>query len=245
MAPVYICNWAVVVPMANEEVEFAPFIRELQKVLDQLCSGSVYLVIDRVSKDKTYDLCLQLSKNDSRFTTIWAEENRNIVDAYLRGFREAYQNGHKLIIEMDAGMSHDPWSIPMFLRVLSEGYECAFGSRFIDGGAMDGPMNRRLLSRGGTFLANKLLGTHFHDMTSGFQGFHANIVSKLLRYQLLSKAHFYQTEVRYLLRKHRYAEIPIHYKAPSPRVSSRAITNSIFTLIHYFILRITGRSSSL
>jgi dolichol-phosphate mannosyltransferase len=77
-----------------------------------------------------------------------------------------------------------------------------------------------------------------HDMTSGFQGFHADIVEKFVAYGLLSKAHFYQTELRYLLRESRYAEIPIHYRAPSPSVSKKAIYNSFDVLFHYFFLRL-------
>ena len=100
---------------------------------------------------------------------------------------------------------------------------------------------RRTLSKVGTILSNILLGTRMYDMTSGFQGFHASVVADLLNYQLLSKAHFYQTEVRYLLRKKRFAEIPIHYQAPSPSVSKRAISNSISVLKHYFIQRLFSK----
>lgn len=239
----YECNWAIVVPMANEENDFGIFVSELAAILDKLKSGRVYFVVDTVSKDRTLQLCEQLSQSDRRFTTVWAPENRNVVDAYLRGFREAYENGHEIIIEMDAGMSHDPKAIPMFLRVLNEGNECAFGSRFINGGSMaDSPLKRRLLSRGGTLLANCLLGTHLYDMTSGYQGFHAHVIAKLLDYRLLSTAHFYQTEVRYLLRKFRFAEIPIHYQAPSPRVSKNAIRNALNVLRYYFMRRITGNA---
>ena len=62
-------------------------------------------------------------------------------------------------------------------------------------------------------------------MTSGYQGFHANIVEKFLDYNLLSKDHFYQTELRYLLRKTRYAEIAIRYSATSPSVTTKAVHN--------------------
>ena len=234
-------NWAVVVPMANEEAEFHEFVVEMQKVLDRLGSGTVYFVIDQISKDRTLELCQSLSWQDKRFITIWAPENRNVVDAYLRGYREAYQNGHDYIIEMDAGLSHDPRALPMFIRVLNEGNECAFGSRFINGGSMtDSSLKRRLLSKGGTALSNLLLGTSLFDMTSGYQGFHSSVVGKLLNYKLLSTAHFYQTEVRYLLRNYRYAEVPIHYKAPSPRVSRNAISNALKVLLHYFSKRIKG-----
>jgi dolichol-phosphate mannosyltransferase len=236
-------NWALVIPMANEEPDFAPFHEATLAVLNQLQSGTVYFVVDKVSKDRTLELCRAVSANDSRFVTVWAPENRNIADAYLRGLREAFERGHKLIIEMDAGLSHDPRAIPMFLRVLNEGNECALGSRYINGGSNVGsPLKRKFYSKAGTILAKILLGARLKDMTSGFQGYHASIVEKLLQTPLRSTAHFYQTEVRYLLRKHKIMEVPIHYRAPSPRVSPKALRNAISTLLHYAWLRFTFRA---
>lgn len=236
-------NWCAVVPMANEETDFAEFIRVFSATLDYIGNGTVYFVVDTVSKDRTRALCESLSATDPRFRTIWAPENRNLVDAYLRGFREAVGAGHDFIIEMDAGMSHDPRAIPMFLRVLCEGNECAFGSRYINGGSMsDSPFTRRVLSKGGTIAAQLLLGSRLSDMTSGFQGFHRSILERLLAQPLLSKAHFYQTEVRYLLRRQRIIEVPIHYRAPSPRVSQSAIKNSIEVLGYYARRRLQGKA---
>ncbi len=233
------------VPVANEEADFADFIRVFSGVLDFVGSGRVYLVVDTVSKDRTLELCTALSKMDARYVMIWAPENRNVVDAYMRGFREALANGHDYIIEIDAGLSHDPRAIPMFLRVLTEGNECAFGSRYMNGGSMsDSPLGRRILSKGGTLAAQWLLGARMADMTSGFQGFHRDILARLAAYPLLSRAHFYQTEVRHLLRKTRWMEVPIHYRAPSPRVSKNAIRNSIDVLFHYFRKRLAGQSPS-
>lgn len=238
--------FAVIVPMANEEDEFRPFISSLQKSLDNLEGGRAYLIVDTVSKDQTHDLCKKLSSQDERFITVWAPENKNVVDAYLRGYKEALKDGSDIIIEMDAGLSHDPRALPMFLRVLNEGNECAFGSRFINGGSIfDSNWQRTFLSRVGTLLANLLLGTNMYDMTSGFQGFHAHIVRQFINYPLLSKAHFYQTELRYLLRNSRYAEIPIHYRAPSPSVSKEAIANSLSVLWHYFLRRLRGKATSI
>jgi dolichol-phosphate mannosyltransferase len=239
-------SWALVVPMANEESDFYPFITALQSALKNLPGGNVFLVVDNVSKDKTLELCEQLSEQDSQFKTVWAPENRNVVDAYLKGYKEALQTDATYIIEMDAGMSHDPATLKKFLELLSGDFECVYGSRFIEGGSMgDSPANRQSLSKTGTVLANFLLGTKLHDMTSGYQGFHRSVVKLFTEYHLKSKAHFYQTEIRYLLRKHKGVEIPIHYKAPSPRVSKKAIVNSIETLLYYFWRRITFRSVSL
>lgn len=239
-------DWALIVPLANEEAEFEQFIAALRAVLDRLNSGTVYLVVDNVSKDRTLELSRALEQDDPRFKAVWAPENRNVVDAYIRGYREAYRNGHELIIEMDAGLSHDPRALPMFLRVLNEGNECAFGSRFINGGSItESNYRRTVLSKVGTILSNVLLGSRMYDMTSGYQGFHREVVGRFLAYPLLSKAHFYQTELRYLLRYTRYAEIPIHYKAPSPSVSPNAIGDSLRVLLHYFKLRLLFRAPRL
>jgi dolichol-phosphate mannosyltransferase len=236
-------NFAVIIPMANESEDFLPLKRALIQVLDKLNCGMVYFIIDKVTEDNTLELCNSLSKIDSRFITVWAPENKNVVDAYLRGYTEAVKNKHEFIIEMDAGLSHDPKALPMFLRVLNEGNECAFGSRFINGGSIcDSTWRRTFLSKFGTVLSTIFLGTKMYDMTSGFQGFHISIVEKFVDYGLLSKAHFYQTELRYLLRKTRYAEIPIHYRAPSPSVSKKSILDSIKVLFHYFILRLKFKS---
>lgn len=233
-------------PLANEEPDFAEFARVFTNVLDQMKSGIVYLVVDNVSKDRTLDLCRELSVKDPRFVAIWAPENRSIVDAYMRGLREGLERGHDIIIEMDAGLSHDPRALPMFLRVLTEGNECAFGSRYINGGSMaDSPFFRRFLSKGGTIAAKVLLGAKLSDMTSGYQGFRRDVLERLIKYPLRSRAHFYQTEVRHLLRHSRLMEVPIHYRAPSPRVSNKAIRNSIDVLLYYFFKRLTGQSPSI
>ncbi|HEX8547917.1 MAG TPA: glycosyltransferase, partial [Cytophagaceae bacterium] len=144
-------NWAVIIPMANESKDFPEFSEAIVKVLDRLTGGTVYFIVDNATKDNTFELCQELEGKDNRFKAVWAPENKNVVDAYMRGYREAYNNGHDLIIEMDAGLSHDPRALAMFLRVLNEGNTCAFGSRFINGGSMgDSPWNRRNLSKTGT-----------------------------------------------------------------------------------------------
>jgi dolichol-phosphate mannosyltransferase len=241
--PIYPNNWAAVIPLANEENELPELAEALRLVMNAVEGGTVYFIVDRVSKDRTLECCQKLEEADPRFKTRWIPENRNVVDAYINGFREALKDGHEFIIEMDGGMSHDPKAIPAFLRCLNEGNDCAFGSRYINGGSMvDSPFKRRLLSKGGSILARVLLGAKLADMTSGYQAFRRSILLDVVDYPLLSRAHFYQTELRHLLRRQKLIEVPIHYRAPSPRVSKGAIRNSVSVLIHYFLLRLLGRS---
>lgn len=212
-------------------------------MLNQLGCGQIYFVVDKASMDRTLQLCQHISSMDTRFITIWAPETRNVVEAYICGYKVAAEAEHDYIIEMDAGLSHDPKEIPVFLSLLNKKYDCVFGSRFIAGGTIvDSTWKRTFLSKAGTLLSNLLLGTQMHDMTSGFQGFSLQTVKKILNYNLLSQAHFYQTEVRYLLRKTRFIEVPIQYRTPSPRVSKKAILNSIYVLFYYTFKRVVFKA---
>jgi dolichol-phosphate mannosyltransferase len=231
-------DFAVIVPMADEESSFAGFISCLKTVLDKIGGGVVYLITDTASRDNTPELCRSLAETDRRFVSVHAPENRNVVDAYLCGYRHALSYGHSLIIEMDAGMSHDPCIIPRFLELLDNGYECVFGSRFVKGGRIINPdLKRFFISRTGTLMANTLLGTCMADMTSGFQGFKRHVVEDLLKLDFRSKAHFFQTEVRYFLRNRKYIEIPITYTSPSSRISAWSLCNSVGVLWYYFMKR--------
>lgn len=227
-------HFAICIPMANEERDFDSFVAPLKKALSDFPNVTVYLVVDNASQDRTPELCEALGREDARFRYVWAPENRNVVDAYLRGFREAMKERPDFILEMDGGGSHDPRVIPAFVRAMTEGNECAFGSRYINGGSMVGsPFKRRFLSKFGSFLARVLLGCPMKDVTSGYEAFSYEVMEKILAYPLRSKAHFYQTELRYLCRHRNWIEVPIHYTAPSPRVSSKALQNARKCLIYY------------
>ena len=239
-------NFALVLPLANEENDFQPFFGDLAAALKPFPDARAYLVLDQVSKDRTMELCHELGQQNQQFITIFEPRNRNVVDAYIRGYREALAHGHDFIIEMDAGYSHDPAALPLFLAAFADGMSCVFGSRFISGGTMQhASVKRKFLSKGGTLLANLLLGTNLKDMTSGYQGFTKEVVARFAWYPLRSQAHFYQTELRYLLRKYKYREIPISYKTPSPSVRAGSVTNSLATLLYYFVRRASGNSLSL
>lgn len=239
-------TFAICIPMANEQDSFQSFIDSLTRVIDDYPGSSVYLVVDKASTDATPELCRQLQEKDSRYHYVWAPENKNVVDAYLRGFREAMKGKPEFIIEMDGGGSHDPRSIHAFVRAMTEGHECAFGSRYINGGSMVGsPFNRRFLSKFGSFVARTLLSCPMKDATSGYEAFSYDVMEKILAYPLRSSAHFYQTELRYLLRNRNWIEVPIHYTSPSPRVSKRALKNARQCLIYYTFKHLFGKQISI
>jgi len=100
---------------------------------------------------------------------------------------------------------------------------------------------RFVLSRGGTLLANALLGTKLSDMTSGFEGFHRHIVKELLDHKFRSTAHFFQTELRISCAQRSSPRSLFIIKRRPPRFHAGTIRNSIGVLLYYFLRRMARR----
>lgn len=161
---------------------------------------------------------------------VWAPENRCVVDAYFRGYREAYETGAEWILEMDGGLSHLPEEIPRFIAAMESGVDFAGGSRFIKGGQFNGRLSRRTVSFLGTWLANMFLDTKMFDMTSGFECFNRKAMQSVLEHGVRSQAHFFQTEIRYLMHRLNWVEVPITYSCPSKSVGKNSLLDAFKSL---------------
>ena len=218
----------VVVPLANEEATIDEFVG---RVLAQLGpQDRLFCVVDNASRDGTRAKVADWSARDRRVRLVWAPENRCVVDAYFRGYRAALDAGCRWVLEMDGGLSHLPEQIPQFVRAMQAGHDYAGGCRFMRGGSYVGPWSRYLLSRGGGLLANLVLGTQMRDMTSGFECFSRPALEALLRRGVRSRAHFFQTEIKALMHRLKWVEVPIHYRNPSKRVGSASVREALRNL---------------
>ena len=214
--------------MANEGDDAVRFVQEVLRRCEGFRRTAFFAVLDRATTDNTRALLDALAATEPRLKVVWAPENCCVVDAYIRGYREALAWGSDWILEMDAGFSHDPDDLAKFFAAKSEGCNCVFGSRFLPESRLSnvGP-KRYLVSRGGTLLTNLLIGTRQTDMTSGFQLFSRPALEMILQRGIQSRAHFFQTEIKVFCRNLRWVEVPIHYSSPSPRLKASAITESV------------------
>lgn len=233
----------VVCPMANERDTAVRFAEEVLETCAPFGfeSATFYAVLDRVSRDGTLELLRDLEKRRADFRVVWAPENRSVVDAYLRGYREALDAGCDWVLEIDGGYSHQPSDIPRLFGKMLEGYDCVFGSRFCAGGRItDSSFKRRVISRGGTLLANALLGTKLYDMTSGFELFSRAALQHVLERGVRSRGHFFQTEIKAHCHAFRIAEVPIHYRAASASVNNTVLKDAFRNLWRLFRARLSG-----
>jgi dolichol-phosphate mannosyltransferase len=238
----------IVCPMANEGTDAPRFVEAVLRQCEgfrqtQFKEVQFFAILDHATKDNTLELLRELATREPRLTVVWAPENRCVVDAYIRGYREALAAGHDWILEIDAGFSHQPEDIPKFFAAMQQGYDCVFGSRFMKGGRMsDRSWKRYGVSLGGTLLTNLLVGTSQTDMTSGFELFSRATLEMVLRKGIQSRAHFFQTEIKTYCRQLRFVEVPIHYRAPSPRLGSSAIGDAFH---HLWRLRKLSRAGEI
>ena len=230
----------VVCPMANERETAEAFVREVLAACEpfRFKTLTLFAVLDRVSRDGTLDLLKQLESTLPQLRVVWAPENRCVVDAYLRGYREALDAGCDWVLEIDAGYSHQPSDIPRFFEKMLEGNDCVFGSRFCQGGRItESSLKREVISRGGTLLTNLLLGTKLTDMTSGFELFSRAALEEVLRRGINSRGHFFQTEIKAHCQPLRVAEVPIAYRAASDSVNSSVLKDAFANLWRLFRAR--------
>jgi dolichol-phosphate mannosyltransferase len=215
---------AVVVPLASEGGTVTEFLR---RVVEQLAPDDLVLcVLDNVSRDETRDKVEAFGGEEPRVRLVWAPENRSVMDAYFRGYREAVAVGARWILEMDGGMSHQPEEISRFVARIDDGYDYVVGCRFMPGGSHTGSLLRRSVSWGGSALARVALGTHMRDMTSGFEMFSRRAMDYVLSRGVQSRANFFQTEIKYMLRDWRWVEVPINYRSTNSRIASGSITEA-------------------
>lgn len=217
----------IVMPVANEEGTMEQVLEDILKLPYE--NLYLYVIMDSYSKDGTADMVKAYEqKTGGKIRYIFHEKSYGVISCYLEGYKRALQDGADWIIEMDGGGSHLPAEVPQFMEKLEQGYECVWGSRFIEGGDISNhPLYRRFLSSGGTILANLVLGTRLKDMTSGFEGFQRHVLEELDLDQFLSTGHMYQTEMRYYCRNRKAVEVPIHYKGSESSFSGKVVVEAL------------------
>lgn len=223
----------IVTPFANERENAEEFVKAVLSVCSRYPFDRVemYAVLDNVCTDGTYDILQKMALREPRLQVIWAPENRCVVDAYVRGYKQALDRGNDWILEIDAGFSHDPGQIPLFFSEMTKARDCVFGVRFGHPGAkFDGGLKRRLISQGGSVLSNMLLGTKLSDMTGGFELFTSKALKYILEKGVYSRGPFFQTEIRAHAHALKYGHVPIRYCSPSHNVNGGALKEAFMGL---------------
>jgi dolichol-phosphate mannosyltransferase len=176
--------------------------------------GVRVLVIDDNSPDGTGELADRLAGELDYVDVLHRERKEGLGPAYLAGFRHALAGDAELVLEMDCDFSHDPADVPRLIAAVEAGADLALGSRYVKGGAVrNWGLLRRIVSAGGSFYAQVLLGANIHDLTGGFKCYRRAVLEAIDLDAIHSKGYAFQIETTYraLRAGFRVVEVPITF----------------------------------
>ncbi|MDP7574381.1 MAG: polyprenol monophosphomannose synthase, partial [Phycisphaerales bacterium] len=159
------CEVSIIVPTYQEADALGPLIERIGAVRDGGLDLEV-IIVDDNSQDGTEELIASIGLPWVRLIT--RTEDRGLSSAVLCGLAEA--NGRVLVV-MDADLSHPPEVIPDFIAALDGGADFVVGSRYVPGGSTEDGWGvlRWINSKIATWMARPF--TTVRDPMSGFLGF--------------------------------------------------------------------------
>ena len=201
----------LVLPTYNEAENLEPIVRAARA---QLREGDRILVVDDNSPDGTGEIADRLAGEIDGVEVLHRPLKQGLGRAYLAGFRRALDGGAELVLEMDSDFSHDPADLPRLIAAAQDA-DLVLGSRYVAGGSViDWGLLRRLVSRGGSWYARKVLGVGVRDLTGGFKCFRRSVLESLDLESVRADGYGFQIELTYLAIKAGFnvVEIPIVFR---------------------------------
>lgn len=202
----------LVLPTYNEAGNVEPVVA---RALASLPGDARVLVVDDSSPDGTGAIADRLAaERPDRVEVLHRPGKGGLGPAYIAGFRRALAGGAGFVLEMDADFSHDPADLPRLLAAAQRA-DLVIGSRYVPGGgAIAWSPARRLLSRGGSAYARRILQVSVRDLTGGFKCFRREVLEAIDLDAVDSKGYAFQVEMAYraIRRGFRVVEIPIVFR---------------------------------
>jgi dolichol-phosphate mannosyltransferase len=222
----------LVLPTYNEAENIEAIVHAALPELARASPEHRVLVVDDNSPDGTGQIADRLAAESPNVEVLHRLTKDGLGRAYLAGFGRAQVGGAELILEMDSDFSHDPKDLPRLIEAASDA-DLVLGSRYVPGGGVvDWGLRRRLLSRGGSWYARRILGVSVRDLTGGFKCFHRRVLERLDFDGIDTYGYGFQIELTYRAIRAGFTvrEIPIVFRdrergtsKMSPMIAAEAV----------------------
>jgi dolichol-phosphate mannosyltransferase len=228
---------SVVIPAHNEVGSIASTVIGLTEVLDREGIDYELIVIDDASTDGTADAVEPLAAGNTRVRCFQSHYGRGFGFAVRAGLDRF--EGDAVAIVMGDG-SDDPNDLVRYHRLLEEGYDCAFGSRFVAGSAVRNyPRVKLAINRIANFGVRVLFRHGYNDTTNAFKAYRREVIETV---QPLLSNHFNLTvelPLKAIVRGHSYAVVPISWTnraAGSSKLSLKEMGSRYAFIVFYVLL---------
>jgi dolichol-phosphate mannosyltransferase len=203
--------FSVIVPARDEEESLPSTV---QGIFDTFTAEGIpheIVVVDDGSRDKTWSVLLHLKR---KIPSLVLARNSSGIHGFGRAVVWGFDHSHgDAIVIMMADASDSPVDAVKYWRLLNEGNDCAFGSRFMEGGeVIDYPRFKLFVNR----IANALVRVGFNiplnDTTNAFKAYRRTVIDGCRPFLA---PHFNLTvelPLKAIVRGYSYAVIPISWR---------------------------------
>jgi dolichol-phosphate mannosyltransferase len=205
----------LILPTYDEAENIEAIVGAALAVLGQAAPDAhQILVVDDGSPDGTGQIADRLAAEHAAVAVLHRSVREGLGPAYLAGFRHALEHGAAYVMEMDADFSHDPADLARLLAAAADA-DVVLGSRYVAGGGVsDWGRLRRVVSRGGSWYARRVLGLSVRDLTGGFKCFRREVLEAIDLPTVRSRGYAFQVELthRAVRAGFRVVELPIVFR---------------------------------
>jgi dolichol-phosphate mannosyltransferase len=198
---------SVVMPARNEEGCIAATVSQFASALMDEAVPFEIVVVDDGSTDSTAERVLHLAEQHPEVRLVRNSGRHGFGMAVRKGLEN--MTGDAVAIVM-ADASDSPRDLLQYYRKLQEGFDCAFGSRFIKGGGVvDYPSHKLIINRMANWFIKVLFRLPYNDVTNAFKCYRREVVQGMTP---LISPHFNLTvemPLKAAIRGYSYAVIPI------------------------------------
>ncbi|MGH9106377.1 MAG: polyprenol monophosphomannose synthase [Acidimicrobiales bacterium] len=220
----------VVLPTYNERATAVAVLRGVRAALPE----AEVLVVDDSSPDGTADVVKKEADLLGSVHLLVRGKKEGLGAAYRAGFEWGLGHGYDILVEMDSDLSHDALALPALVAGVQNGADLSIGSRYVVGGSVPTwRWWRRLLSRAGNAYADRMLGLHVEDSTSGLRAYRASLVEELGVGTAAADGYAFQVEMTYRARcaGARVVEVPIRFAeraAGRSKMSAKVVVEAMW-----------------
>jgi dolichol-phosphate mannosyltransferase len=212
---------SVVMPAQNEEGSVGATVEGVAAVLEREDLDYEVVVVNDGSEDSTEAVVAAIGERNPRVRVHRSHYERGFGMAIRAGL-DVYTGDAVAIVMADA--SDDPGDLVRYHRLLEEGYDCAFGSRFVPGAKVyDYPRVKYVVNRLANQFIRILFRHRYNDTTNAFKAYRREVIETIQ--PLLSK-HFNLTvemPLKAIVRGHTYAVIPTNWTNRTSGVAKLAM----------------------
>jgi dolichol-phosphate mannosyltransferase len=166
--------FSVVIPARDEEESLTPMLRDLVATFRSHGIPHEVVVVDDGSTDGTWQLLQSLRQELPELAPVQNKGLNGFGRAIICGLDNA--RGDATVIMM-ADASDEPEDAIAYWNKLNEGYDCAFGSRFIKGGAVhEYPRVKLFVNRLANLFLKLIFNMKLNDTTNAFKAYRMEVI---------------------------------------------------------------------